>query len=165
VGLQSPALGLNASFTQMAAGSGLAFVSQSGALATAVLDWAGQRGIGFRASSRWATASTSISATCSTTWPPMPTPKPSCCASKRQQRAQVHVGGRLAARGKPVIVLKVGRDAAPGADLVFDAAIRRAGMLRVYSTEDLFDAVETLARQRPQRGERLAVLTNGGGLG
>jgi hypothetical protein len=73
--------------------------------------------------------------------------------------------GRLAARGKPVIVLKVGRDAAPGADLVFDAAIRRAGMLRVYSTEDLFDAVETLARQRPQRGERLAVLTNGGGLG
>src|SRR5471032_1454857 len=73
--------------------------------------------------------------------------------------------GRMAARGKPVIVLKVGRDAAPGADLVFDAAIRRAGMLRVHSTEDLFDAVETLARQRPQRGERLAVLTNGVGLG
>ena len=50
-----------------------------------------------------------------------------------------------------------------GSDDVYDAAIRRAGMLRVYSTEDLFDAVETLARARPLRGERLAIMTNGGG--
>jgi acetyl-CoA synthetase (ADP-forming)/acetyltransferase len=87
------------------------------------------------------------------------------CIEKVSSARKFMSAGRLAARGKPVIVLKVGRDAAPGADLVFDAAIRRAGMLRVYSTEDLFDAVETLARQRPQRGERLAVLTNGSGLG
>jgi acetyl-CoA synthetase (ADP-forming)/acetyltransferase len=73
--------------------------------------------------------------------------------------------GRAAARGKPVIVMKVGRDPVPDADLVFDTAVRRAGMLRVYATEDLFDAVETLARARPHRGERMAVLTNGAGLG
>jgi acetyltransferase len=74
-----------------------------------------------------------------------------------------------------VLVLKAGRapegakaamshtGAMAGSDDVYDAAIRRAGMLRVYSTEDLFDAVETLACARPLRGERLAIMTNGGG--
>ncbi|WP_312520261.1 hypothetical protein [Massilia sp.] len=52
-----------------------------------------------------------------------------------------------------------------GADDVYDAAIRRAGMLRVLSTDDLFDAVQTLAHVRPTGGERLAILTNGGGPG
>jgi acetyltransferase len=84
---------------------------------------------------------------------------------------------RAAARNKPVVVVKAGRvpegakaaashtGALAGADDVYDAAIRRAGMLRVFSTEDLFDAVETLARARPLTGERLAILTNGGGPG
>ena len=52
-----------------------------------------------------------------------------------------------------------------GSDDIYDAAIRRAGMLRVFSTEDLFDAVETLARARPLTGDRLAIMTNGGGPG
>ncbi|TFW13199.1 bifunctional acetate--CoA ligase family protein/GNAT family N-acetyltransferase, partial [Duganella callida] len=52
-----------------------------------------------------------------------------------------------------------------GADAVYDAALRRAGMLRVFSTEELFDAVETLARAQPLGGERLAIITNGGGPG
>src|SRR5208282_1412258 len=51
------------------------------------------------------------------------------------------------------------------ADAVYDAAFRRAGMLRVLSMSELFDAVETLALTRPQRGDGLAVLTNGGGAG
>ena len=166
-GLQSPALGLDASFTQMPARKGkLAFVSQSAALATAVLDWAGQRGIGF---SRFVAmgdgADVDFGDLLDYLAADGETEAILLCIEHVSSARKFLSAGRLAARGKPVIVLKVGRDPAPGADLVFDAAIRRAGMLRVYSTEDLFDAVETLARQRPQRGERLAVLTNGGGLG
>nr|WP_315256984.1 GNAT family N-acetyltransferase [uncultured Duganella sp.] len=165
-GLQSPALGLDASFTQMAAKKGkLAFVSQSAALATAVLDWAGQRGIGF---SRFVAMGDGVDVDFGDLLDYLAadgeTEAILLCIEHVSNARKFMSAGRLAARGKPVIVLKVGRDAAPGADLVFDAAIRRAGMLRVNSTEDLFDAVETLARQRPQRGERLAVLTNGGGL-
>ncbi len=166
-GLQSPALGLNASFTQMAAGKGkLAFVSQSAALATAVLDWAGQRGIGF---SRFVAMGDGIDVDFGDLLDYLAADSETeailLCVEQVSSARKFMSAGRLAARGKPVIVLKVGRDPAPGADLVFDAAIRRAGMLRVHSTEDLFDAVETLARQRRQRGERMAVLTNGGGLG
>ncbi|MBV7535262.1 bifunctional acetate--CoA ligase family protein/GNAT family N-acetyltransferase [Duganella sp. sic0402] len=166
-GLQSPALGLDASFTQMPAQKGkLAFVSQSAALATAVLDWAGQRGIGF---SRFVAMGDGVDVDFGDLLDYLAadgeTEAILLCIEHVSSARKFMSAGRLAARGKPVIVLKVGRDAAPGADLVFDAAIRRAGMLRVNSTEDLFDAVETLARQRPQRGERLAVLTNGGGLG
>ncbi|TFW17412.1 bifunctional acetate--CoA ligase family protein/GNAT family N-acetyltransferase, partial [Duganella callida] len=166
-GLQSPALGLNASFTQMAAGAGrLAFVSQSGALATAVLDWAGQRGIGFsRFVAMGDAADVDFGDLLDYLAADAGTEAILLCIEHVSNARKFMSAGRVAARGKPVIVLKIGRDPEPGADLVFDAAIRRAGMLRVHSTEDLFDAVETLARQRPQRGERLAVLTNGGGLG
>lgn len=52
-----------------------------------------------------------------------------------------------------------------GADDIYDAAIRRAGMLRVFPTDELFDAVETLAHARPLAGDRLAIMTNGGGPG
>jgi len=167
VGLQSPAQGLNASFTHLAASAGkLAFVSQSGALATAVLDWAGTRGIGFsRVVAMGDTADVDFGDLLDYLAADAATEAILLCIESLSFARKFMSAGRLAARGKPVIVLKVGRDAAPGADLVFDAAIRRAGMLRVYATEDLFDAVETLARRRPQRGERLAVLTNGGGLG
>jgi acetyl-CoA synthetase (ADP-forming)/acetyltransferase len=167
VGLQSPSLGLNASFTHIAAGAGkLAFVSQSGALGTAVLDWASLRGIGFsRFVAMGGGADVDFGDLLDYLAADAGTEAILLCIEHVSCARKFMSAGRLAARGKPVIVLKVGRDAAPGADLVFDAAIRRAGMLRVYSTEDLFDAVETLARQRPQRGERLAVLTNGGGLG
>ena len=85
---------------------------------------------------------------------------------------------RAAARNKPVIVVKAGRaprrragaaashtGALAGSDAVFDAAFRRAGMLRVDTLEELFDAAETLARRAAWRGERLAILTNGGGAG
>ncbi|WP_332855879.1 bifunctional acetate--CoA ligase family protein/GNAT family N-acetyltransferase [Duganella sp. S19_KUP01_CR8] len=167
VGLQSPALGLNASFTHLAADPGkLAFVSQSGALGAAVLDWASLRGIGFsRFVAMGEGADVDFGDLLDYLAGDPGTEAILLCIEDVRCARKFMSAGRLAARGKPVIVLKVGRDAAPGADLVFDAAIRRAGMLRVHSTEDLFDAVETLARQRPQRGERLAVLTNGVGLG
>lgn len=80
VGLLVPGIGLNASFAHASAQAGkLAFVSQSGALATAVLDWANARGIGFPISSRSATVPTSTWVTSSTTSPRMPPPAPSCC--------------------------------------------------------------------------------------
>src|SRR6185437_5561712 len=83
---------------------------------------------------------------------------------------------RAASRRKPVIVVKVGRfaqsqkavashtGALAGSDKVYDAAFRRAGMLRVRDMTELFDAVETLAATGPQHGDRLAILTNGGVL-
>jgi acetyltransferase len=84
---------------------------------------------------------------------------------------------RAASRIKPVLVLKAGRSNAgaraatshtgvlAGSDAVYDAAFRRAGMLRVGTMAELFDAAETLALTREQVGERLAILTNGGGAG
>jgi acetyltransferase len=84
---------------------------------------------------------------------------------------------RAAARNKPVLLVKAGRapegakaaashtGALAGSDAVFDAAARRAGMLRVDTLEALFDAAQTLAHARPWRGDALALLTNGGGAG
>src|SRR3569833_3393552 len=84
---------------------------------------------------------------------------------------------RAAARSKPVLVLKSGRapegakaaashtGALAGADGVYDAAIRRAGMLRVFSTEDQFNTIETQTQTKPQQKDRLTILTNGGGPG
>ncbi|HEX8406823.1 MAG TPA: GNAT family N-acetyltransferase [Duganella sp.] len=167
IGVQSPALGLNASFAHLAAGAGkLGFVSQSGALSAAVLDWAALRGIGFsRFISMGESADVDFGDLLDYLAADNSTHAILLCIENLSSARKFMSAGRLAARGKPVIVLKVGRDADPAAELVFDAAIRRAGMLRVHSTDDLFDAVETLARRRPQRGERLAVLTNSAGLG
>ena len=171
IGLQSPALGLNASFAHLAAGAGkLAFVSQSGALGAAVLDWAALRGIGF---SRFVALGDDADVDFGDLLDDLAgdagTEAILLCVEHVSSARKFMSAGRLAARAKPVIVLKIGHGNVDGedggADLVFDAAIRRAGMLRVHSTEDLFDAVETLARRQPQRGERLAVLTNGAGLG
>ena len=168
IGLQAPALGLDASFTHVPAGAGkLAFVSQAGALAGAVLDWAGQRGIGF---SHFVTLGDDVDVDFGDLLDYLAadagTEAILLCVEDLRSARKFMSAGRLAARAKPVIVFKLGarQEFDSGADLVFDAAIRRAGMLRVHSTEDLFDAVATLARRRPQRGERLAVLTNGASL-
>ena len=179
VGLLVPGLGLNASFAHTSAVPGkIAFVSQSGALVTAVLDWAKSRGIGF---SKFISLGDSADVDCGDVLDYL--------ASDAETHAillylesvtgarKFMSAARAAARNKPVIVVKAGRmkegakaaashtGALAGSDDVYDAAIRRAGMLRVTSTEDLFDAVETLARTRPLFGDRLAILTNGGGPG
>ncbi|HEY1151484.1 MAG TPA: bifunctional acetate--CoA ligase family protein/GNAT family N-acetyltransferase [Pseudoduganella sp.] len=179
VGLLAPGIGLNASFAHMAALPGkLAFVSQSGAMVTGVLDWAHSRHIGF---SRFISLGDSADvdfgdvldylASDSETHAILMYMEDVRAARKFMSAA------RAAARAKPVIVVKAGRmaegaraasshtGALAGADDVYDAAIRRAGMLRVMTTEELFDAVETLACARPLNGERLAILTNGGGPG
>jgi acetyltransferase len=181
IGALVPSHGLNASFAPGNAKPGrLAFVSQSGALATAMLDWADARGIGF---SHFISLGDSADVDFGDVIDYL--------ASDAATRAillyveSIQAGARkfmsaarAAARNKPLIVVKAGRapegaraaashtGALAGSDAVFDAAVHRAGMLRVDTLEALFDAAETLARVRvPWRGERLALLTNGGGAG
>ena len=179
VGLIVPGIGLNASFAHASAAPGkLAFVSQSGGLTTAVLDWAKSRGIGF---SYFISLGDSTDVDLGDVLDYLAS-DPNTGAILLYIESVVHArklmsAARAAARNKPVIVVKSGRapegaraaashtGALAGADDVYDAAIRRAGMLRVYSTEDLFDAAETLARAKPLRGDRLAIMTNGGGPG
>jgi acetyltransferase len=179
IGMLVPHLGLNASFAHRDAQPGeLAFLSQSGALVTAMLDWAGSRGIGF-------SHFVSLGERADVDFGDML----DFLGSDPHTRAillyiesidaprKFMSAARAAARNKPVIVVKAGRSAAgqqaaashtgalAGSDAVFDAAIARAGMLRVNTLQDLFLAAETLSRFRDSRAERLIVLTNGGGAG
>jgi acetyltransferase len=179
VGVMVPGSNLDASFSHIAPKAGdLAFVSQSGAMITAVLDWAAPRGIGFShvvslgdmADVDFGDILDYLAA------------DPDTRAILLYVEAITHArkfmsAARAAARAKPLLAVKVGRfaesaraaashtGALAGADAVYDAAFRRAGMLRVETMAELFDAVETLALTRPQQGERLAILTNGGGPG
>ena len=179
VGMLVPSIGLNASFAHTGAKPGkIAFVSQSGALVTAVLDWANSRGIGF---SKFISLGDSADVDFGDVLDYLAS-DPETGAILLYMEDLRHArkfmsAARAAARSKPVLVLKAGRmaegakaaashtGALAGADDVYDAAIRRAGMLRVLTTEDLFAAVETLARARPLFGERLVIMTNGGGPG
>ena len=179
LGALVPARGLNASFAPAAASpGGLAFVTQSGALATAMLDWANEQGIGF---SHFVSLGDSADVDFGDLLDYL-----ACDASTRaillymesvRHARKFMSAARAAARNKPVIVVKSGRapegaraaashtGALAGADDVFDAAVRRAGMLRVATMQDLLDAASTLAHPMPWQGERLAILTNGGGAG
>lgn len=166
IGLIGAAAGVNASVAHVGARPGrTAFVSQSGMLMTAVLDWAHQHQIGF---SRVVSVGEGgdVDVADLLDW---------LAGDADTQAIVLHIesvtgarkfmsAARIAARGKPVVVLKSGRGGEQS-DRVVDAAIRRAGMLRVYSSADLFDAVQTVARARPLPGERLAVVSNAASLG
>jgi acetyltransferase len=179
VGLLVPAIGLNASFAHTGALPGkIAFVSQSGALVTGVLDWAKSRGIGFsKFISLGDSADVDFGDTLDYLASDADTHAILLYIEDIRHARKFMSAARGAARSKPVLVLKAGRapegakaaashtGALAGTDDVYDAAIRRAGMLRVFSTKDLFDAVETLAHARPLAGERLTIITNGGGPG
>jgi len=179
VGVLVPGIGLNASFAPGAALPGrLAFVAQSGALVTAVLDWAAARRIGFSCFVSLGDGSDVDFGDLLDYLAADPgTDAILLYAESVRQARKFMSAARSAARGKPTLIVKAGRgkDAAraafshtgalAGSDLVYDAALRRAGMLRVLTTDELFDAVAMLARTRPLRGERLAILTNGGGPG
>ncbi len=179
VGLLVPGVGLNASFAHTNALPGkLAFVSQSGALCTAVLDWARSSRIGF---SHFISLGNEADVDFGDVLDYLGG-DPSTRAILLYVESITHArkfmsAARAASRNKPIIAIKSGRvaegaraaashtGALAGADDVYDAALRRAGILRVFETDDLFAAAETLTRTRPLRGERLAILTNGGGPG
>lgn len=179
LGLMTPRIGLNASFAHAAPRAGeIAFVSQSGALVTAMLDWADARGVGF---SHLVSLGERIDVDFGDLLDML--------ASDAHTRAillyiesiesprKFMSAARAAARNKPVIAIKVGRSrngalaaashtgALAGADIVFDAALRRAGMLRVDTLHELFLAAHTLARLSGAATGALTVLTNGGGGG
>jgi acetyltransferase len=179
VGLLVPAIGLNASFAPVAALAGrLAFVAQSGALVTAVLDWAREREIGFSSFVSLGDGTDVDLGDLLDYFAGDPgTDAILLYAEGIRQARKFMSAARSAARAKPTVIVKAGRapaaaraafshtGALAGADLVVDAALRRAGMLRVHTTAELFDAVAILAhRLRPGAG-RLAILTNGGGPG
>jgi acetyltransferase len=179
LGIMVPRLRLDASFSHLAAPAGdVAFLSQSGAMITAMIDWAMPRGIGF-------SHVVSLGDMADVDFGDM---LDYLAADPHTRAILLYVEGithgrkfmsaaRAASRIKPVLVLKAGRSdasaraavcdpgALAGADAAFDAAFRRAGMLRVETMAELFDAAETLALTREQVGERLAILTNGGGVG
>ena len=179
VGLLVPGLGINASFAHTAALPGsLAFVSQSGGLTTAVLDWAKSRGIGFsHFISLGEAADVDFGDVLDFLASDAATSAILLYIESITSARKFMSAARAAARNKPVVVVKAGRapegaraaashtGALAGADAVYDAALRRAGMLRVDTIQELFDAVETLARAQAVKGNRLAIMTNGGGPG
>lgn len=179
LGLLVPGIGLNASFAPSGALPGrLAFVSQSGALVTTVLDWAHARGIGFSTFVSLGDGSDVDAGDVLDYLAGDPGTDAILLYVEGVRHARKFMSAaRGAARAKPTLIVKAGRyaeaahaafshtGALAGADLVVDAALRRAGMLRVLTTEELFDAVAVLARPRPLHGARLAIVTNGGGAG
>ncbi|MBI3709283.1 MAG: GNAT family N-acetyltransferase, partial [Proteobacteria bacterium] len=179
LGIMVPSVGLNASFAHIAPRKGnIAVVVQSGAVITAMLDWAAPRAIGF-------SHFVSVGDMCDVDFGDLI----DYLANDGQTSAillyieavtnarKFISAARAASRLKPVIASKAGRHAESaraaashtgalaGADAVYTAAFRRAGMLRVHSLDELFDAVETLSSPLNFEGERLAILSNGGGVG
>lgn len=177
VGLLVPTIGLNASFAHIGARPGpIAFVSQSGALTTALLDWTNARQIGFsHFISLGDSADVDFGDVLDFLASDSETTAVLLYVESITNARKFMSAARATARNKPVIVVKSGRvpesakaatshtGALAGSDEVYDAAFRRAGMLRVENTSNLFLAAETLALARPIRGERLAIMTNGGG--
>ncbi|MBI5111122.1 MAG: bifunctional acetate--CoA ligase family protein/GNAT family N-acetyltransferase [Rhodovulum sp.] len=179
LGLLVPSIGLNASFATRGAKVGdLALISQSGAIASSLVEWASSRSIGFSAVASMGDAVDVDFGDLLDYF-----------ALDRKTRAilmyvesitdtrKFMSAARGAARVKPVIVVKSGRNplgaraaathtgALAGTDAVYDAAFRRAGLLRVLDLDELFAAAETLGHLSPFEGKRLAILTNGGGIG
>ena len=179
LGLIRPASHINATFSKNTARrGGLALISQSGALCTAILDWAASYDIGFSAIVSLGDASDISFGDMLDYLALDPETKSILVYIEGVGDARSFMSGlRSAARLKPVVVMKVGRHeesakaalthtgSLVGADDVFEAAMRRAGVVRVQTVEQLFAAAQLLATTKHIRGDRLAIITNGGGPG
>ena len=179
LGLQNPLLHLNAStLGPLAAKGTLALVSQSGALTTAMLDWARSNAVGFSAVvSVGANTAVDIAQVLDYLANDASTQSIIVYLEGISNARHFMSALRTAANAKPVIVLKAGRrpagnaaaqthsGAIVGSDDVFDSALRRAGAVRVASFVELFSAAKCLASRYRPVGQRLAIVTNGGGPG
>jgi len=179
IGLLVPGIGLNASFAHTGAmAGGIAFISQSGALCTVVLDWANSRKIGFSHFISLGDAADVDFGDVIDYLAAEPATRAILLYIESVTHARKFLSAaRAAARNKPVMAIKAGRTplaakaaashtgALAGTDEVFSAAFRRAGIVRVDTIEELFAAAETLACGSAATGERLAIITNGGGPG
>jgi acetyltransferase len=179
LGIMMPGANLNASFSAHMPGKGnLALISQSGAIAAGMVDWAAQRAVGF-------SGIVSIGDQLDVDIADL---LDYFAMDEKTQAILLYIeaikdarkfmsAARAAARIKPVVVVKSGRmaqgaraaathtGALAGSDAVYDAAFQRAGVLRVSDLRELFDCAETLGRLKSPPGKRLAILTNGGGIG
>jgi acetyltransferase len=179
LGIIRPGANLNASFaTEMPVAGNLAFVSQSGAICAAILDLAFKERLGF-------SHFVSIGSMLDVDFGDMIDYLGNDSSAKSillyieslTNFRKFMSAARSVSRIKPIIVLKSGRSAAgaraaashtgamAGEDAVYDAAFKRAGIVRVDTIEELFDCAELMAKQPRPRGPRLAILTNGGGPG
>lgn len=179
LGLMRPGIGLDATFLDTPAPEGrLALVSQSGALCTAILDWSQPHQLGFSTVVSLGNAADIDFGDVLDYLAVDPRTDAILLYIEGIQDARSFMSGlRAAARSKPVIVLKVGRHsrgsqaasthtgAMIGSDEVFDAALERAGVVRTMAFGQLFAAAEILSSSKRVSGNRLAIVTNGGGPG
>lgn len=179
LGLIRPRLGINATFSNNSAQRGsLALVSQSGALCTAILDWAQTRNVGFSAVVSLGDAADVDFGDLLDFLALDPDTDGILLYVEGLQSARRFMSGlRTAARLKPVVVIKAGRHAEGsraamshtgamvGGDDVFDAALQRAGVVRAMTIGQMFAAAQVLASRHRVQGRRLAIVTNGGGPG
>ncbi|HYW91764.1 MAG TPA: bifunctional acetate--CoA ligase family protein/GNAT family N-acetyltransferase [Gammaproteobacteria bacterium] len=178
-GILVPGSGLNASLAHIQGLRGrLAFVAQSGTIASSMLDWATSRGIGFsHLVSLGDMADVDFGDMLDYLANDRSTQAILLYIERITHARKFMSAARAAARSKPVIVVKSGRFGEPArpatthsnalaaSDAVYDAAFRRAGMLRVDGFVELFEAVELLDVPRRPPGDRMAILTNSGGMG
>ncbi len=179
LGIIRPEVRLNASFaSEMPEAGDLAFVSQSGAICTAILDLAFREHIGF---SHFVSIGSMLDVDFGDLVDYLgndPSAKSILLYIESLTNFRKFMSAaRAVSRVKPVIVLKAGRSEAgakaaashtgamAGEDAVYDAAFKRAGIVRVDTIQDLFDCAELTAKQPRPRGSRLAIVTNGGGPG
>jgi acetyltransferase len=179
LGVMNPHVGLNATFAATSARAGnVGFVSQSGALCTAILDWSIKEQVGF-------SVFVSVGSMLDVGWGDLidylgddPNTKSIVLYMESIGDARAFLSAaREVALSKPIIVIKPGRTeqaskaaashtgALTGSDEVLDAAFKRAGVLRVNTIAELFDMVDVLARQPRPAGPRLTIVTNAGGPG
>jgi acetyltransferase len=174
-----PARRLNVTFAPgMPEPGGIAFITHSGALAVAILDWARERRVGFSLFASLGNQADVNESDLLDAVAADPETRVIACYLEGVADGRRFLGAlRRAAAVKPVVLLKTGRSpegaravsshtgALAGSDRAFDAAVHQAGALRVDTVEELFDAARGLASQPLPRGRRLVVVTNGGGLG
>ncbi|MGL6124227.1 MAG: acetate--CoA ligase family protein, partial [Shewanella sp.] len=177
LGMLLPPLGLNASLAHASALPGkIAFVSQSAAICTTVLDWANNKGIGFSSFISLGDATDiSFDELLDYLGRDSRTSAIMLYIDSVNEKRHFLSAARAASRNKPILVIKSGRSpegaraaklhtgGVGGNDAVYEAAFRRAGMLRVNDLIELFAAVESLAHSNPLQGERLGIISNGGG--
>jgi acetyltransferase len=179
LGFINPTLGINASFaTKMPNKGNIAFISQSGALCTSILDWSLDQSVGF---SHFVSIGSMVdvgfaelidyfgmdNATSSIL----------IYMETLKDARKFMSAARAFARSKPIIILKAGKSleggkatlshtgSVAGNDAVFDAAFQRAGIIRVETIAELFHSAQALALQPRPQGNRLAIVTNAGGPG
>ncbi len=179
LGMMIPGVHLNASFSaHMPVAGNLALISQSGAIAAGMVDWAAQRAVGFSGIvSIGDQLDVDVADLLDYFSLESNTRAILLYIEAIKDGRKFMSAARAAARIKPVVVVKSGRmaqgaeaaathtGALAGSDAVYDAAFRRAGILRVSDLRELFDCAETLGRVGSPPGNRLAILTNGGGIG